>query len=393
MPMRKRKWDKSVLILILIVLIVAAMGVFGYLQLRTDLYTETLKKGEPVSILFAFAGDREYRFFQVLVYHPQTHRGAVLFVPGNVGSIIESLKKVDRIDVLYSPGNPGAFTAKLEQLIGQKINFYIDLNDQNVGDLVDLLGGLELFIPNPVEDTGGEKATLLPSGSVVLDGDKVREFIAYRDPMESEMDWVGREQRFMQALLKRMGESDTLRSRSGFTLFGNITTTNLNTRALESFVGELTRLDADKLIFQRVLGSTRIVDGKELVFPHFEGQLLKEIMKQTLETLASQDPFAEEDLTIAVEVLNGTNVTGLARRAANVFQSFGYEIVAIGNAENQDYLKTVVLDRKGRIDSAERLAELIRCERVYTRMEEVSDLTVDVTVILGKDFDGRYCKK
>jgi hypothetical protein len=206
------------------------------------------------------------------------------------------------------------------------------------------------------------------------------------------MDWVGREQRFMQALLKKMGESVVLRSPNGFAVFRELAATDLNPRALESFVAELARLETDKLVFQRVLGSSRIVDGKELVFPHFEGQLLKEIMKQTLETLASQDPFAEEDLTVAVEVLNGTNVTGLARRAANVFQSFGYEIAIVGNADNPDYLKTVVLDRKGRIDSAERLAQLIRCERVYTRMEELADLTVDVTVILGKDFDGRYCK-
>jgi anionic cell wall polymer biosynthesis LytR-Cps2A-Psr (LCP) family protein len=391
--MRKRKWDKSIFILVAIVLVVAATAVFGYLQLRTDLFTETLKKGEPISVLFAIGGDKDYRFFELFLYHPQTHRGAVLFVPGNVGSIIESLKRVDRIDALYSPGNLGPFIGKLEQLTGERIDFYVDLSDRAVGDLVDLLGGLELFIPNPIEDVGTDRVTLLPSGSVVLDGDKAREFIAYRDPMESEMDWVGREQRFLQALLKRMGESDILRTRSGFAVFRDRAATNLNPRALEAFVGELGRLEADKLVFQRVLGSSRIVDGQELVFPHFDGQLLKEIMKQTRETLASQDPFAEDDLTVAVEVLNGTGVTGLAGRAANVFQSFGYEIVGVGNADNQDYLKTVVLDRKGRIDAAQRVAELIRCDRVYTRMEEQADPAVDVTVILGKDFDGRYCKK
>lgn len=391
--MRKRKWDKSILILILIVLVVAAMGVFGYLQLRTDLYTETLKKGEPVSVLFAFGGDRDYRFFELFVYHPVTHRGAVLFIPGNVGSIIESLKKVDRIDVLYNPADFGPLMAKLEELTGRRVNFYVDLRDREVGDLVDLLGGLELFIPNPVQAASGGQPVLLPSGSVVLDGDKVRDFIAYDDPAESEMDSVGRRQRFLQALLKRMGESDILLSESGFAVLRDRAATNLNARALEAFVGELRRLDPDKLIFQRVLGSRRMVDGKELVFPHFEGQLLKEIMKQTLDTLASQEPLIGDDLTIAVEVQNGTNVTGLARRAANVFQSFGYEIVAITNADNQEYLKTVILDRKGRIEAAERIAELIRCERVYTRVQEGADRGVDVTVILGKDFDGRYCKK
>jgi hypothetical protein len=30
---------------------------------------------------------------------------------------------------------------------------------------------------------------------------------------------------------------------------------------------------------------------------------------------------------------------------------------------------------------------------VYSRLEETGDMTVDVTIILGTDFDGRYCKE
>jgi hypothetical protein len=134
------------------------------------------------------------------------------------------------------------------------------------------------------------------------------------------------------------------------------------------------------------------VDGKELLFPHFEGQLLKEIVKQTGETIASAEPGLEEELTVALEILNGTSVPGLARRAASVFQSFGYEIVSLGNADSADYLNTVVLDRKGRLEAAQKAAELIRCQRVYSRLSEGGDMAIDVTVILGKDFDGRYCK-
>jgi hypothetical protein len=75
-----------------------------------------------------------------------------------------------------------------------------------------------------------------------------------------------------------------------------------------------------------------------------------------------------------------------------VFQSFGYEIVSLANADSADYLNTVVLDRKGRLEAAQKVAELIRCKRVYSRLSEGGDLTIDVTVLLGKDFDGRYCK-
>jgi hypothetical protein len=254
------------------------------------------------------------------------------------------------------------------------------------------LGGLELFIPNPVESAVGERKVLLPSGSVVLDGDKIRDFIAYQDPLEPETDWVGRKQKFLQSLLKALGESDLVLDASPFAALRRLVSTNLGPRSLAALLRELAKLESEKLIFQRVLGSTRTVDGKELLFPHFDGQLLKEIVKQTGETIASAEPGAEEELIVALEILNGTSVAGLAKRAASVFQSFGYEIVALGNADNTEYLNTVVLDRKGRLEAAQKAAELIRCQRVYSRLAEGGDLTIDVTLILGKDFDGRYCK-
>lgn len=389
---RKRKWDKSLVVLGLIIAVVLASAAIGYLQLRTDLLSESLQKGRPLSFLFAVSGDQEYRFFEVLQYHPQTHRGAVLFLPGNVGLIIESLKKVDRLDVLYRYGSIGPLKDKVEQITGLQIPFYFELREQDVVSLVDLLGGLELFIPNPVESAVGERKVLLPSGSVVLDGDKIRDFIAYQDPLEPETDWVGRKQKFLQSLLKALGESDLVLDASPFAALRRLVSTNLGPRSLAALLRELAKLESEKLIFQRVLGSTRTVDGKELLFPHFDGQLLKEIVKQTGETIASAEPGAEEELIVALEILNGTSVAGLAKRAASVFQSFGYEIVALGNADNTEYLNTVVLDRKGRLEAAQKAAELIHCRRVYSRLAEGGDLTIDVTLILGKDFDGRYCK-
>jgi len=393
---RKRRWDRGVILLVPIVVIVAAMALFAYWQLRTDLFTETLKQGQPVAVLFAFAGDREYRFFELFLYQPQTHRGAAIHIPGNVGLIIESLKRMDRLDALYERSSGGTLeplASKVEELTALSIPFRVDIKEQQLIAVADLLGGLELFIPNPVDTVYEGRRILLPSGSVVLDGDKVRDFVSYRDPLESELDWTGRKQKLLQVLLKRIGDSDILSHKSAQAALRALMQTNLGPRALSAFVEEMKKLESDKMVFQRVLGSVRVVDGKELLFPHFEGQLLKEIVAQTRETIASAEPFAEEDLSLTVEVLNGTAVPGLARRGANVFQSYGYDVALVGNADNTDYEKTAVLDRKGRIESAQKVAELIRCTRTFSRLEEGADLSVDVTVILGRDFDGRYCKE
>jgi hypothetical protein len=51
---------------------------------------------------------------------------------------------------------------------------------------------------------------------------------------------------------------------------------------------------------------------------------------------------AQEEVTI--EIRNGTFVNGLARANQEKLEDLGYEVVAIGNAEEQDYNETQIYD-------------------------------------------------
>ena len=71
-------------------------------------------------------------------------------------------------------------------------------------------------------------------------------------------------------------------------------------------------------------------------------------------------------------------------------QSFGYEVVSVGNAETSDVERTSVIDRYGDRVSATSVANVIRCKIVE---EEAipSASPADFVIILGKDFNGRNC--
>ncbi len=72
---------------------------------------------------------------------------------------------------------------------------------------------------------------------MTLDGDKARDFISYQDPLESDADMIGRRQRFLQALLKALGENNAfLLQRGPFRMLRSLLRTNLPARALGSFV-------------------------------------------------------------------------------------------------------------------------------------------------------------
>jgi polyisoprenyl-teichoic acid--peptidoglycan teichoic acid transferase len=390
---RSRRADRSIILLVFIVVIILGTGVYLYLQLRVDQITDSLKKKLPLATLFIFSQADKPLFFEVFLYNPDTRKGSLFYIPANVGGVIANINKVDGIDVLYRRANPAPLAQKIEQLTGVRLQTVIDIGMEDAGRLVDLMGGVDVFIPNPVDMTQDGRRILLPSGSVSLDGEKAQDFISYRDPLESDADMIGRRQRFLQALLKGLGENNAfLLQRGPFRMLRSFLRTNLPPRALGSFVAEMGRFDSERMVLQRVLGTTRSVDGRDLLFPHQEGELLKQAVKQTLAANASNEFVSPEALSVTVEVLNGTKTAGLANRARDLFQSYDLEVMAPNNADNDQYLNTLVLDRKGNLDNAKKVADIIRCTRVYSKPDPQLDQAVDVTVILGKDFDGRYVK-
>ena len=161
---RSRKADRSIILLVLIVAIVAATGGYAYLQLRVDQITDALKRKLPLNTLFIFSDGEKALFFEVFFYNPETRKGSIFYVPANVGGVIQNINKVDGIDVLYNRHNPAPLKKKIEDLLGVGLQSVIDIGRDETGRLVDLLGGVEVFIPNPVDLTRDGRRVLLPSG-------------------------------------------------------------------------------------------------------------------------------------------------------------------------------------------------------------------------------------
>ena len=391
---KSKHFDKGIIFLSLIFLVLLGSGLFFYFQVRTDSITAMAGRGESFASHIMIRDGETLIFSEVFLYNSRTGKGALVDVPGNVGTIIESLRRVDRIDTLFKTVNSQPYRSQVARFIGLEVPFYFLFSLDEVERFVDILGGIEVFIANSIEIDSRGKKVLLPSGNVLLDGRKVKSFLSFVDPNETDLDRIGRIQKFIQASLKKMGDEASFLSHSKVVPFlRRSMKTNLDQRALLAFIREIVKLDVDKMGFQRVLGTVRSVDNQNLRFPHFEGQLLRQTVKQIFENLANSEIARAGDLAITIEVLNGTKTPGLARRTREIFQSFGFEVVSFGNSEDQDVEKTVVIDRKGNPEAAARVAQIIRCTLFLTEIENTeSGPPADITLVLGRDFDGRYCK-
>lgn len=388
---RSRRTDRGVVLLVLIAAVAVATAVYAVIALRVDRITESLRRRQPLNLAVILSEGDALTAVEVFLYHPATRKASLYHVPPNLGGVIASLNRVDGIDALYRRSDPTALVARVEEVLGVAMHGWIDISAEDLGRIADLLGGLSLFIPTPLDTIWKDRRLLLPSGSVRLDGDKVRDYLAYEDPLESDAERAGRRQKLVQALLAALGEQRSLLAARGpARLLSSLMRTDLPRRGLASLVDELGRFDAGRMSLQRVLGNVRSVDGRDLLFPHEEGELVKQSVQKILASNASsQETDPEEAATI--EVLNGTSTQGLAARARQVFLNYGLEVLPPGNADDDGYEYTVVIDRIGSLDTARRIAAIIACTRVLSRPDEGVGEGVDVTVILGRDFDGRTC--
>ena len=132
--------------------------------------------------------------------------------------------------------------------------------------------------------------------------------------------------------------------------------------------------------------------------PLNNGEFIKEAVKQLTNMLKSEDGTITSRVYV-IEIKNGTEIQGLARRTSTLYKDASYDVLAAVNADSQDYEQTVIIDHIGNETAAKNVGELIRCTNIkqIDSTTEVKDYTseakVDFTIILGKAFNGRYVVK
>jgi hypothetical protein len=101
---------------------------------------------------------------------------------------------------------------------------------------------------------------------------------------------------------------------------------------------------------------------------------------QSPEARIRSNERAPGGVRVRVQVLNGTKVRGLARRATMVLRDRGFDVVEMGTvATTRD--TTVVLDLSGHPEWAQRVARALGSARVQTRAD--SSRYLDIAVVIG----------
>lgn len=98
---------------------------------------------------------------------------------------------------------------------------------------------------------------------------------------------------------------------------------------------------------------------------------------------APPDAGAPDRERVRVQVLNATDVRGLARRATMHLRDRGFDVLETGTT-SPHLDSTLVLDRSGHPEWARRVANALGGARVESRPD--SSRYLDVTVLLGRSW-------
>lgn len=90
---------------------------------------------------------------------------------------------------------------------------------------------------------------------------------------------------------------------------------------------------------------------------------------------------------IQIDVLNGSGLQGAANDCTSYLRARGFDVVEMRNYKTSDVDESLVIDRVGNTVNAEKVAYALGVKKKNIVQQLNQDYYVDVSVVLGKDFN------
>jgi LCP family protein required for cell wall assembly len=388
---KKPEFDLVSVLLIFLAIGIIIGAIYFIFYFRESKAQELIESKSGISgIVIENNGGRTLSVY-LTFYKPETGKLVTIVVPENTRLKVDYEDKpiYDTIENMYSRGGALIVRKTLEKLTDRKFDFYVAYDLKNVETLVDLLEGVRVTNPNNLNYTDVESKIFIRvrRGTLTLDGAKARQFLLYRYGETGAQVAMDNHKLFIESLLDRWKEiSSMIQNRRVYNKLLKAMDTNLTRKDLLVLVEQMPKLNSSRILFYRMLGKNMVIKDETFLTPIENGEWLRDRIAKLEKFLSDEGPAPIGD-EINIEILNGSGNPGQAQSLRNYFLEYGFNVVHYGNALRNDYQNTIVIDRIGVPSLAKRVADIINCREVYTKIDKT--LLVDVTIIIGNDFEGR----
>jgi LCP family protein required for cell wall assembly len=252
-PERNGRRRRRVLIAATLVILVGNLAVgsaYAYFQWRLDQIARVRvpglvpdEPGQVMNVLLVGSDSREglsgeaadqagqdeltgERSDTIILLHvdPREQKAGILSIPRDLYVPIAGTAGSDRVNVAFALGGPERLLATVQQGLGIQINHFAEVDFVGFREIVDALGGVTVFVPNPARDLSSG-LDLPRAGCVELNGEQALAWVRSRhyeyltqgrwveDP-RSDLGRIARQQDFLRRVMKkaaRTGVTNPLR--------------------------------------------------------------------------------------------------------------------------------------------------------------------------------------
>lgn len=291
---------------------------------------------------------------------------------------------------------PGLLEQTIEQNLGIPIHYYIRLDFDAFKEAVNTVGGIDIKVPQALYDPffpdpqlKGYQPLYIAAGQQHMNGDTALKYVRSRETT-SDFDRSHRQQLVLLALKQKVLGISTLANpiklNSLLQTLGNHLQTDISiSDALKLY--DISKQIQPNQITQAALTNapnnylaSETINGQSVLVPR-SGNFTD--IKRYVRSLMPDGYIKREGATISL--LNGTDRPDLAKQTATILRSYGYQVVAIGNAATKDYTQTLIYDHSNG-NKPYTVHYLEKRFSAQAQAQIVIQPTSDITIILGSNY-------
>jgi LCP family protein required for cell wall assembly len=328
----------------------------------------------------------------LLRFNPEDKSIRMLSIPRDTRVVVPRVgyTKINDANVYGGP----ALAAKVisNTLNDVPIDRYVRVTTDAFVELVDLVGGVEVFVPEKMfyRDVTQNLEINLEAGWQTLNGGQAEQFARFRSDQYGDIGRVQRQQILLKALQKRI-TSPAMISKipEAMNIIQQYLDTNLSIEemlALANFGQELTREDIKMVMLPgRFSVPEEYGDQRSywVIYRNQQDRVMQEYFDLASSgDLASPSSF-EPNYNVRIAIQNAADDPGLANRVAEYLAKHNYKNIYIITESRQLLRETEIVTQKGDIAAAEHLKTKLGLGRVES--SSIGDLDSDLTLRIGID--------
>ena len=347
------------------------------------------KNDEPLYFAVLFIDDdREIYGSYVGIISSLHNRIGLIGLPRNIALWENVDSPPVPLDMLYKNGGENAVFRAIENSVDKKITYRIAIDNNQISDIIDLIGGIKMYVEEPIEFKDEEKGYELSFGigEWLFTSNKVISYLHYLTMNGyKDIETLYRLEDIIINSAIGLIQSPQLRniihSKDMRKIIASKIKSNLRPPDVKAFLDILANSNERTLVIENIDAR---VDDNGILTPIFEGSAFKKQMNDLtlyVELKTQKSKLNNEDVSLSV--LNATTVAGLADRINIRMRYRGFAAGEYGNFTT-NLNESVVLIRDGQIEKAFMVANEGRVSRVYAKTDR--RVLNNAVLILGNDY-------